>query len=157
MRNYIFFLLFFGLNTAFAQEQLDSIFVAKSFLGYKFYQHDSRVNVNMLPLLIENNQEAFSLANKAKKNNMISTIIGSAGGFLIGWQLGTAIVGGEPNWTVAAVGGGLIVVSIPIFSRANKQSLEGVDIYNAGLSESSRHLNLDIGFVQNGLGIKLTY
>lgn len=157
MRFLIFFLLLFGLNTAFAQEQSDSIYVAKSFLGYKFYQHDARVNMNTLPLLMQDNSEALRLTTKARKNNILSSIISGTGGFLIGWQLATAIVGGEPNWTMAAVGGGLIVVSIPITSRAFKQSLAGIDIYNSGLVESSHRMILDFGLVQNGLGLKLVF
>lgn len=156
MRFYIFFLLLFGLSTAFAQTQSDSIYVAKGFLGYKFYHQDARVNMNTLPILMEDNSEALNLALKARKNSILASIVSGTGGFLIGWQLGAAIVGGEPNWTMVGVGGGLIVVSIPVFSRANKQFLEGIDLYNAGLGKSSR-LKLDMGLLQNGLGIKLSY
>ena len=157
MRSGLFFLLLFNLSTAYAQVQSDSIFVAKGFLGYKFYYQDSRVNINTLPFLMESNREAFVLATKAKKNNLISTIISGTGGFLIGWQLGVAIVGGEPNWTTAAIGGGLIVISIPIISKANRQSFLAVDNYNAGLSESSHRIHLGIGLCQNGVGVTMHF
>ncbi|MBK8636390.1 MAG: hypothetical protein IPN72_23720 [Saprospiraceae bacterium] len=36
--------------------------------------------------------------------------------FMIGYPLGALIRGGEPNWALAGVGAGLVVVSIPIAS-----------------------------------------
>ena len=35
------------------------------------------------------------------------------GGFLIGWPLGTALAGGDPNWTLAAIGAGCVAIAIP--------------------------------------------
>jgi len=157
MRFFIFFLLLFGLNAAFAQTQSDSIFVAKNFWGYKFYQKDTRLNINALPIIMDDNIDALSIVTKAKTNNIISAIIGGTGGFLIGLQLGTAIVGGESNWTVAAIGGGLVVISIPISSRAINQSIEAINLYNAGLQETSNRLYLKMGLTQTGVGLKLIF
>ena len=118
MRRLLFFVLMFGFFISNAQIPSDSVFVAKNFWGYKFYQKDQRLNFNQLPYIMEGSSEAHTLITKARTNNTISSIIGGAGGFLIGWQLASAIIGGDPNWTLAGIGGGLIIVSIPIFSKS---------------------------------------
>jgi len=145
------------INPLKAQTPSDSVYIYKSFLGYKFIQHEERLNFNQLPDVLDENQEAFLLIKKAKTNNIVSSIIGGIGGFMIGWQLGTAIVGGEPNWTLAAVGGGLVVVSIPIYSKSMGQTLRAVDLYNAGLGTNSRRPKLNLRFVRHGFGFALDF
>jgi hypothetical protein len=159
MKILIFAVIIFvgSVNLLNAQSTSDSVYVYKSFLGYKYIQHDARLNFNQLPDILNENQEAYLLIKKARTNNIISSIISGTGGFLIGWQLGTALVGGDPNWTLAAVGGGLIVISIPIYSKSMKQSLEAIDEYNAGLGKSSRRPNVNIGLVRYGFGLSMNF
>lgn len=139
------------------QTPSDSIFVQKNFIGYKFFQKDVRLNFNQLPYIMEGDQKAYSLIKKARAKNTISSILSGSGGFLIGLQLISELVGGEANWTLAAIGGGLIVVSIPIYSRSYKQSLEAVHMYNTGLGASSRRPILRLGALQNGIGIRYEF
>lgn len=146
-----------GFYVSKAQTTSDSLFVAKNFWGYKFYQKDARLNFNQLPYVMEENSEAFNLISHAKSNNTISSIISGAGGFLVGWQLVTAAIGGDPNWVLAGVGGGLIVISIPIFSKSYRQSIEAVKMYNEGLAMSNHRLNFNIGASRNGIGIMIRY
>lgn len=157
MRVFVFFMLMIGFSVSHAQSSSDSIYVAKNFWGYKYYQQDERVNYNTLPTIMVDNQEAYMYVSKAKTNYLISSIISGTGGFLLGLQLGVAIVGGDPNWVVAGVGGGLILVSIPIFSKSHKQSLKAIEIYNAGLMARSQRINLNFASTQNGIGFVLGF
>ncbi len=154
----LFAITTFGfIGFSWGQTPSDSIFVAKSFWGYNFYQTDVRLNFNQLPYIMEENKEAHLLIKKARSNHTISSILSGAGGFLIGWQLGTALFGGEPNWAIAGVGGGLIVISIPLYSKSYRQSLEAIDIYNSGLLITGLLSQLSIGMTPNGVGIKLEF
>ena len=151
------FIIFMGFISAKAQTPSDSVFVHKNFWGYKFYQKDTRLNFNQLPYIMEGDQEAYLLIKKARNINTISSVISGIGGFLLGWQLVTVLVGGEANWTMVAIGGGLIVVSIPIYSKSHKQSLQAVNLYNAGLSASSRRPRIVAGTMQHGIGVRLEF
>jgi len=156
----IFFLgaIFFGvIQFSKAQAPSDSMHVYKNFWGYKFYQGDERLNFNQLPQIMEGDQGAYYLIKKARNNSTIASIISGTGGFLIGWQLGTALFSGEPNWGLVAIGGGLIVISIPIYSKSYKQSLEAVDMYNSGLSTSIRKPVMMVGMTKNGIGVRLNF
>jgi len=68
---------------------------------------------------------------------MTLTMVGSAvGGALIGWPLGQALVGREePMWELAAVGGGVIVVSIPFGLWGESKLGDAVQTHNATLSQ----------------------
>lgn len=159
----IFFIIGFS-NLAQAQSQIeetqiasDSIYFQKSFIVYKYYQWDTRINFNQLPAIMIKDQEAYALVKKAKKNYTVAAISSGIGGFLLVLQLANAIVSGEPNWTITAVGGALVVVSIPIFSKSYKQSLKAIDKYNSGLGIRSHRVQLDLGTSKNGIGLIMSF
>jgi len=159
MKRIFYLLIVLGgyLNVSQAQSTSDSVFVYRGFLGYKYVYHDARLNFNQLPEILEDNQEAYQLIKKARTHHTFSSIISGTGGFLIGWQLGTALVGGDPNWTMAAIGGGLIVVSIPLYTTAAKKSLDAIDLYNSGLTPTSFKLQMNFEVTSNGIGICLRF
>ena len=87
-----------------------------------------------------------------------NTVLGSAGGFLVGWPAGTSLAGGDPNWTLAAIGAGLIVISIPFTLAYTKHAKNSVRIYNSGLSRSSfQSRDFSIGLTSDGIGLKVTF
>ncbi len=75
----------------------------------------------------------------------------------MGWQLATVLVGGDPKWELVAVGAGLILISVPIYSKSYKQSLEAVDMYNSGLSANIHKPILMLGMTKNGMGVRLKF
>jgi hypothetical protein len=56
---------------------------------------------------------------------------------LIGWPLGRALAGVDPEWLMAGMAEGLIVVAIPLSQKFNRQVKQAVDVYNGPLRESS--------------------
>lgn len=140
-----------------AQNAVDSIYMVKKFMGIRFVQHDEILAFNQLPELMQDNQAAFEKIRKAKGNNTAASIISGVGGFLIGLNLGTALIGGDPNWTYSGIGAGLIVVSIPFSTKARRQALEAVDLYNADLSARRPGVQFYAGVTGNGIGIRMAF
>ncbi len=143
----------------YGQTATDSISIKKVAGGYKFYHGEKKLNLNQLVIMLEPNEKAHKQIKSAQSTNTLATILGFAGGFMVGWPLGTAAGGGEPNWAVAGVGAGLIVFSIPMSQKFNKQAKEAVDTYNGGLQTSSFRNKSDLRFSLSeiGLGLTLTY
>lgn len=109
---------------------------------------------------MESNQEAYQLMKSAKSNYDLSMILGMAGGFMVGWPLGTSLGGGDPNWTLAAVGAGLIVISIPLSSKSIKTAKEAASKYNSGLqtiSQRNYKPQLEFASMKTGIGFRLTF
>jgi hypothetical protein len=107
---------------------------------------------------MENNSEALLLIDKARSRHTFSAILSGAGGFLIGLQLANEIIGGEANWAMMAVGGGLIAISIPIKSSSNKLTIKAVDAYNSQLTARAEwEKKFIFGVTHNGIGLRYLF
>ena len=60
----------------------------------------------------------------------LSNGFGAVGGFLVGYELGGQISGGEFNSTRFAVGGGLTILGIIMGANANRSKKKAIEIYN---------------------------
>lgn len=128
----------------------------KIFGGYKYTLNGEKMTMRDLVQTMKADATSSEQIKKAQSNNTIATIIGGIGGGLIGWPLGTAAGGGDPNWTLAAIGAGLIAVSIPISSGAYKKTNQAVESYNQSLGITSfKKLKPGFKFIVNAKGIVL--
>jgi hypothetical protein len=151
-------LCFISLS-AFSQNH-DSIQTTKTSGGYKYELNGNVMTYETMLHAMQNNVEATQLLNKAKGNSGFANVLGYVGGFLVGYPLGTALSGGQANWTLAAIGAGILVVAIPIASSANKNIKQAVDIYNSSLNQTSYKqpdYELKLGLHPNGLGLTLNF
>jgi ABC-type antimicrobial peptide transport system permease subunit len=146
-------------SVSYGQASNDSISMRKVYGGYVFYQGNSRLNMNQLVMAMENNEQAYQEIKSAKSTYTIASIIGFAGGFMVGWPIGTLIGGGEPNWTMAGIGAGLIVVSIPISESFNKKARKAVNTFNVTTQTSSfwDKNELNFSMTENGIGLTLNF
>ncbi len=115
---------------SFAQNQRDTIEVVKRF-GTTYVYKEKLMSPRDLLDLTQNNTAVHKELKTAKTNKDIANVLSFAGGFLIGLPLGSAIVGGEPNWALAGIGAGLIVVSIPFDVAFNRRATKAVRKYNS--------------------------
>ncbi len=149
------FLCLFTFSTLNAQK----IEMKKSFGENMFYQNDKKLNPNQLKELLKNNSEAFELMKSAKSNYTWATILGGAGGALVGFPIGTAIGGGDAKWELAGAGAALILVAIPILKNYNKKAKKAVELYNEGIpSVSSNFLpEFNLSFKGTSMGISMNF
>ena len=76
---------------------------------------------------------------------------------MVGWTLGAALGGGEPNWTVAGIGAGHIGVAIPFSIKANREAKKSVTIYNENPGKTSfiDRTTIDLRISGNTVGLLL--
>lgn len=75
----------------------------------------------------------------AKANLKAGSIFAGLGGGLIGFPVGTSLGGGKPQWTLVAVGAGVILVgAVPFAHSANRHLREAVMIYNKDIKNAAR-------------------
>lgn len=135
----------------------DSITVKRTF-GTVFQQHGKNLTPRMLLDITQSNPEAHNEMKLAKNNFDAGYALGLAGGALVGWPVGTALAGGDPNWTIAAVGAGLIVVSIPFSSAYVKRAKKAASIFNSQLKKLGfNRMDLKIGCTHHGIGLSLNF
>jgi hypothetical protein len=150
MNRSTFFLTLFVIigQLSFAQE----INIYKTFGGYRFERDSVSISPKMVLEIMEVNPQAYAEFKRAKSNYATAGVLGAVGGFMIGFPIGTAVVGGDPEWGLAAGGLGLILVSIPFTSAFRNHALNALDTYNSSLSSSKR---VKINFFLAGAGGKL--
>jgi uncharacterized membrane protein YedE/YeeE len=156
-KTFLIVLFAFSILSSFGQTKSDSIQVIHK-LGTVFQQNGKNLTPSQLSQIIQTNKEASAEMKIAKTNYNASLVFQIPGGFLIGYPIGTALAGGKPNWTLAAIGAGLVVVAIPLVSAYNKHAKNAVGIYNKGLKYSSLiQLNIKLGVTSNGLGFRVNF
>lgn len=154
---FIFGVLVISVSTAFGQVQSGEIEIRKG-LETKFFLDGDRLTPRELQELTEGNQEAYEEMRIAKANHAVGSVFGAAGGFLVGWPLGTAIGGGDPNWALAGIGAGLIVVSIPFSSAYNRHATNAANMYNdEARGEAEGKMDLDLKIAGNQIGIRINF
>jgi hypothetical protein len=147
------------LNYSFGQTTSDSISIKKVFGGYKFYQGERKLSMSELVKIVQPNVQAFKEIKSAQSASTFATIIGGAGGALVGWPIGTAVGGGKANWVLAGIGAGLIIASIPISQSFNRHSKQAVSIFNNGLKTNSfwNKNELKFSLTEDGIGLTLKF
>ncbi len=152
-------LLAVNMSFTFGQTASDSISMKKVFGAYQFYQGEQRLNMKQLVNTMKPNEQAYQQIKSAQSSYTLATISGAVGGFMVGWPIGTAIGGGEPNWTIAGIGAGLIVISIPISQSSNKKAKQAVETYNGSLGPGSSgdKRELSLSLTGNGIGLTLNF
>ena len=101
--------------------------------------------------ILHENPVAFEEFKKARANSNVAGVLGFTGGLLIGIPLGTALIGGEPEWALAAAGAVFILGSIPFNRIFKARALNALDIYN----EKKITSRIRPEFYLNGAGARL--
>ena len=154
MKNSVFTLMI-GLFLAFGSTAQE-IEIEKSFGGYTFFQDGEEQKIGQLVEIMETNQEAFDFMKKAQTNYTFSSILGFIGGGLIGWPLGTAIGGGDPEWFLAGIGAGVVAIAIPLEIGGNKNAEKAINMYNSSLGSTSFRFKPKFNIIGNTQGVGLS-
>ena len=158
MKNLMLTTVFFMvIACAFVQTSADTIEMKKQ-LGTVFRLHGKNLTPRELLSVFAPNAEAYAEMKLAKKNNDVGSVFAGAGGFLIGWPVGTAIGGGEPEWVLAGIGAGLVAISIPFAVAYIKHAKKATRIYNDALSKpSTPDVGFTFGITRDGMGVTISF
>lgn len=132
----------------------------KAFGGFKYFQNGKRLKMKQVFNKVSNNPAARKLVKPAKTKINIGNALAGVGGFCIGYTLGTAAGGGEPNWILAVSGIALGIASYPIASSGYKQANQAVRIYNNGLDKATGAVfkpKIEIAASGNSIGLLVRF
>lgn len=127
----LFLILLLFSSCAYAQAQNGDIILEKRLGTYQFYQDDKKLSFRQVIELMKVHPESYDYIKTARRAYVWSSITGFIGGFLIGYPVGTAIGGGDPEWGMAGAGAGVVVVSIILDSKFKKNVTQALSMYNA--------------------------
>jgi hypothetical protein len=85
------------------------------------------------------------------------TILKSAGSLLVLWPVTESFYADtDPNWTLAYIGLGCMVLAIPFDLSFNKHAAKAVQYYNSRYHNTG-DLQLNFGFTSNGIGLVMKF
>lgn len=161
MKNCTLFLtLLIGcISSIYGQTPKDSVTMEYSRGRYLFYNGPKTLTMNEVVKIFQSDGQAFKEIRSAQATNTFATIIMGAGAMMIGWPIGNLIDGSKPEWKMAGIGVGLIMVSIPFDRLSKKKLLKAISLYNRDLKTSSirDHNEFKVGLTQNGLGLTMQF
>jgi len=130
----------------------------KGDFGMVFTQNGKILKPRDLVSITEGQIQADIYMKKAKLNSDWASVFGVIGGALVGWPVGTALAGGDPNWVLAGAGAGFIAISIPFAIGYKKNAIRGANIHNQNISTDSRMVHTyQLTAGSNGLGITFSF
>lgn len=105
--------------------------------------------------LIAEDPNLEKYAKPVAMNYLGSTLLYATGYTLILIPITQAIFEHEdPNWNLAYIGAGCVLVSIPLKNAYNKKAQQAFDYYNAGYKETS---SLQLKSSRYGIGIAMNF
>jgi hypothetical protein len=116
-------------NDIHGQNMSDSIEIVQK-QGVTFLQNGIKLTPRDLFDVTFLNRESREEMRIARRKDAIATVLGFVGGCLVGWPVGTELGGGEPNWSLAAVGAGLAATGIPFALAYTKHAKKAVESFN---------------------------
>lgn len=135
--------------------KMDSLVVKRGNGKYDIYQGGESLAFYEVADLMKSKPLAHKEIKRAKSNRIVASTFGALGGAGIGWPIGTALAGGEPQWLFAAAGLGAIVLSIPFSQKSNEKTKKAVSLYNGAPATSSFWDQKELNLTTTGSGVGL--
>lgn len=125
-------LLLFLISLTFSQTSVaQEIKAYKTLGGVRFEMDTLTLGLNQVLEIVKENSEVYAELKRAKKNYNAAGVLGFAGGILIAVPVATVIVGGTPEWGLAAGGAALLLTSIHFTHVYRGHTLNALELYNA--------------------------
>ena len=158
-------ILLFGLlnllfSICYSQKKADSIKI-RYYPGdtYLYTLHGEVLSTQELKTALKVDPEARYQVAVFDEYRTYTYIFSIAGGFLIGYQLGTLLAGkNQPNWIIAGAGGGMIILAIPFSINAKKHLKKAISLYNSNLTETNvNRKRINLGLNPSGISINFHF
>jgi hypothetical protein len=105
--------------------------------GSEYTQEGRALDASDLVEKLEREPHAHDDVSAARTASFLSMLFSALGGGLIGIPLGEAAGKQDPHWILAAAGGGMFVLSIPLMITAAMDFSDAVDSHNRGLKQQA--------------------
>jgi hypothetical protein len=135
--------------------QAQKIEYVKEIDGYHFKQNGKTLKTKKLLELMQGHPEAHQFMTSAKRKMTWVNILGFASGALIGWELYDVIAREKVDWEIIGAGLGLMLISAPIYQKANQQEFMAVELYNGNIKNTS--MQWQVQQSSDGIGLAIRF
>lgn len=135
-----------------AKTELNLLTWNKGFWGPEILQNGKKLNSTEVRALYSGHNTALSKYNGGKTAQVIGPIISWPCAFIFGWQLGTALGGGDVNSAALIIGGAGMLGGIIISSVGDGSIKKSVELYNTDI-RNNQMSNLQLQLSNDGIGL----
>ena len=137
----------------------DTIEIQKTGLSYKYIYKGEVLQWSQLNNLMRDNAESYTLYRSAKSTSDFLSVLGYVGGLFVGSGIGTSIRNPEVGLKLIGIGSGVLLVSLPIISSADKKLKKAVNIYNSDMKSNASvpQYKMQLASTKNGLGLVIMF
>ncbi len=115
----------------FAQKKGDKLKVETGLFKNKYYHGVWSISQDKAMNMLSENGESYALINKGIKLQRTFRIMAGAGTAMVLYSAISEAAGADDaRWYIAGIGGGVILISIPIYSTGHKKVHESIEVYN---------------------------
>ncbi|MBX2897235.1 MAG: hypothetical protein KF763_17440 [Cyclobacteriaceae bacterium] len=139
MKKIVVLLLLFISAFSLSAQNRTEIKMYKTFGGTRFEMDTLVLSPKQVLEVVKVEPLAFEKFKRAKANYNAAGVLGFTGGVLVGFPLGTAIAGGEPEWGMAIAGGFLILGSFSLNNVFKSHAFEAIELYNGKTARIKPH------------------
>ena len=156
MKAFLFLLFFIPTIVSFGQVPLT---FEKGRGGWQFRENGLALTKAVAQDRFQAVPAAATEYRKYRSQAGLANTLAFIGGGLIGWPIGGAIAGGDPNWLLAGIGAGVVAIALPIESSAKKRAVAAVAAYNnpVGMVPAETPRASWAITTNNGVGLQVTF
>lgn len=120
------------------------------------WQNGTKIKPDQVMRIMSGKSEALQQYNSGRSLNIAGQIIAYPCSFLLGWDLGTRIGGGEGNDVLLGVGASGIVIGLIMSLYGESKMKTAVQLYNSKISNTVSY-QINFGFTQTGVGLCMNF
>lgn len=136
----------------------NKIFYTKSFGNHSYYYNGKIIDIDQAMKLIQKNPNTHKYLRIARALDFTGIALSIAGTWMLGWYAGALFTSAHPDWRVSAIGGGLTLISIPIFQASTNNFNKGINLYNQGnRMVFNPQVNVKLAGKQEGLALVIHF
>lgn len=120
------------------------------------YQNGYKIPPYQVQEIMSADKEALKRYNGGRTLYLVGRTIAYPCAFLLGWDLGTRIAGGEGNGALLGVGVGGLAVGFILSNLGDNKMKTSVQLYNSKINKETSY-QIDFGFTQSGVGFCMKF
>ena len=132
---------------------------AQSELTYNngVFQNGTKIKPEQVRGVMSGNSDALQQYNSGRSLFVTGQVIAYPCAFLLGFDLGTRLGGGEGNGTVLGIGAAGTIVGLIMAFSGEKKIKNSVLLYNSNASNKAVSYQVNFGFTPTGVGFSMRF
>ena len=121
------------------------------------WQNGTKLKAEQVRVAMSDHGEALSQYNSGRSLFVGGMVIGYPCAFLLGFDLGTRLGGGEGNGAVLGIGAAGTIVGIIMMFSGEKKIKNSLQLYNSTAGNHSVSYQVNFGFTPTGVGFNVHF